>query len=174
MLASKLTLTRKVFLATARLGFGTLLLWAASGKIVDPERFAEQVVKYGIVGPSASAIVSTVLPWLEFLVGACLVVGNWQAGTWLATAVLFGLFAFARAWVLHRGMSIDCGCGVNDGTITTRSLMVSIALFGGTIVAYGLSVWPSKRSITIKPAAATCNETLLQREGSGQLNVGVQ
>jgi len=126
----------RILLLIARIAFGVLFLCASFGKIVDTDRFARQVANYDIIGPQASAIVGATLPWSEFIVGSCLLVGICKAGAWLGTILMFGCFLFARAWVVHRGLSIECGCGVMDGTITARSVIMSAALLLTAIVAY--------------------------------------
>jgi putative oxidoreductase len=119
-----------------RWAFGLLFIWAAVGKIVDPVGFAQQVVRYQIVGPQASAIVGIALPWMEFVVGACLCFDIGAAGAWLGTALLLACFVIARVLVISRGLSIDCGCGFMDGTITPRSTAIPAGLLLLSIVAY--------------------------------------
>ena len=125
-----------VVLMLARLAFGILFLCAAFSKIIDSDRFAQQVANYDIVGPQASAVVGAILPWAELTVGTCLVLRLWNAGAWLGTVLLYGCFVVARVSVLRRGLFLECGCGVMDGTITPLSLVISVASLATAIVGY--------------------------------------
>jgi uncharacterized membrane protein YphA (DoxX/SURF4 family) len=128
-------------LLIGRIAFGILFTWAAVGKIVDPDQFSQQVARYQIVGPGGSAWVGGILPWMEFIVGSCLLTGFCTPGAWLGSVLLFGCFVFARASVLARGLSIECGCGVMDGTITGMSVVISAALLLASMGAYLSTLW---------------------------------
>jgi uncharacterized membrane protein YphA (DoxX/SURF4 family) len=138
-------------LFTARASFGALFLWASVGKIVDSDRFAQQVANYDIIGPHASALVGVVLPWLELIVGACLFIGIFKAGAWLGTVLMLACFVFARASVVHRGLLIECGCGVVDGTITARSVAMSGVLLLTALAAYLATINSPRRTRPSSP-----------------------
>jgi uncharacterized membrane protein YphA (DoxX/SURF4 family) len=133
-------------LFTARTSLGVLFVWVSFGKIVDTDRFAQQVANYDIIGPRASALVGAVLPWVEFIVGSCLLIGICKAGAWLGMVLMFACFIFARASVVHRGLSIECGCGVIDGTITARSVAMSAALLLTALAAYLATINSPRRT----------------------------
>jgi uncharacterized membrane protein YphA (DoxX/SURF4 family) len=128
-----------LFFISARLAFGAVFLFASFGKLTDPDRFAIQVVRYQILSPRASATVAEILPWLEFLLGLCLILQIASQGTWLLASLLLACFTFARLWVLHRGLSIDCGCGLLEATITPLNTTVT---FIATSIAFAL--WTAK------------------------------
>ena len=123
-------------LITLRFVFGAILLSAAYSKILDSDKFARQIARYDIVTRTASAAIATILPWIEFTFGACLLAGIWKSGAWLGTVLLFACFALARASVLWRRMSIDCGCGLLDGTITQLSELFVCTMLCTAIAAY--------------------------------------
>jgi putative oxidoreductase len=147
----------RIMLLIARLAFAVLFLWASFGKIIDPERFAQQVANYQIIGAQASAIVGAILPWAEFVFGACLLFGLWLPAAWIGAIVLFGCFVIAKAYVLARGLSVDCGCGVLDGTITPMSLLVSITLLLSAVAAYLCTVRKRIHFPTVKYKACPVN-----------------
>jgi hypothetical protein len=124
-----------IFLAASRVVCGGVFLWASGGKIIDPEKFARQVARYQIIGTQASAMVGVILPWSEFIIGCCLLMRVCKEGAWLGAVILLGCFAAARALVLRKGLSIECGCGVMDGIITPQSLVISIAAFATALGA---------------------------------------
>ena len=51
-----------------------------------------------------------VLPWLELLVGICLVAGIMVDGAAIMSVVMMVVFIFAISQALARGISIECGC----------------------------------------------------------------
>ena len=135
----------RALLLTIRTAFGLVFLCASFNKIVDPEAFAQQVANYDIIGPNQSAMVAAGLPWAEFVIGSCLLVRICAAGAWLATIILSSVFLYAKASVLHRGLSIECGCGVMDGVITIRSVIVSAALCVTSIAGYAAEIRSARR-----------------------------
>jgi uncharacterized membrane protein YphA (DoxX/SURF4 family) len=139
-------------LFVGRIAFGILFAWAAAGKVVDPDRFAQQVARYQIIGAGGSGWVGAVLPWIEFTVGSCLLTGLCTAGAWLGAVLLCGCFVFARTWVLARGMSIECGCGVMEGTINGMSVFISTAMLLTSMGAYVATLRMSWQSETAKRA----------------------
>jgi hypothetical protein len=138
----------------ARLGFGCTFLVAAASKIIDSDRFAQQILKYEIVGPQAAALLGATLPWMEFVIGSCLVSTIGPKGAWLGTILLLATFTAARISVLHRGMSIDCGCGVINTTITPLSVVISTLCLLAAIAAYIATVRAAAQA-TVRPRALT-------------------
>jgi uncharacterized membrane protein YphA (DoxX/SURF4 family) len=149
---------KQYVLITLRVGFGSILLCAALGKIVDSDQFARQIARYDIVGPGASAAIGTVLPWVEFTFGTCLVTGLWRGGAWLGTVLLFTCFAAARGSVLWRSMSIDCGCGLLDGAITPVSEVVVVTMLCLAIAGY-IGTLRSSQQARSRPSACPIDET---------------
>ena len=119
-----------------RFVFATILLWAGSVKILSPSTFLLSLYDYQVLSPDAARYVAVVLPWMEYGVGSCLLIGLWLDGAWIATATLMAVFVVAQLSVLYRGLSIPCGCGLEWGAMigaftVTRSLLLLIgAAFG--------------------------------------------
>ncbi|WP_241901590.1 MauE/DoxX family redox-associated membrane protein [Nocardioides houyundeii] len=114
--------------------FGTLLrlvtggVWLVAGglKIAEPWESVRALRAYEILPESVVPTVGHLLPTLEVVVGACLVLG---ALTRLSAAVSAGLFVafvigIVSVWV--RGIEIDCGCfgggGAKEGASSAYPL----------------------------------------------------
>src|SRR4051812_44129394 len=96
-------------------GLGAMFLYSSIPKIIAPADFLSSVYNYELLSPSLTLFVAIVLPWVEFLLGVCLLGGIILPGALVMCMVLFGVFVFAHASVLMRGLSIECGCGLVSG-----------------------------------------------------------
>jgi cobalt-zinc-cadmium efflux system protein len=119
-----------------RLGIGLLLIWTAVYKLRDLGAFASQIAAYDIIPIRLASILAFVLPWLEFLLGTCLIGGVALAGGWLLAALMFGSFLYAHILVVYRGDSVACGCGLGSGTISLWTVARSAALFTSAVIGY--------------------------------------
>ena len=93
-----------------RLGMGAVFLGAAFPKIRDPDLFALSIHNYQMLPPWGVNLMAVVLPWLELVVGGCLVVGIWRRACAVIMTVLMVVFMIALASAASRGLSISCGC----------------------------------------------------------------
>ena len=100
----------KALLLVFRLALGGLFIYAGAVKVADPLGFAQDIRNYRLVGPTLSFVVAIVLPWLEILAGACLVVGIWKRGAALVITVLLAFFIVLTLVTMARGLDVDCGC----------------------------------------------------------------
>ena len=123
--------------ALIRFGLGGLLLWTSIPKMTAPAEFLSSIYGYELLGPQLASVLAVVLPWTEFLTGMCLLGGVYLPGALLACMALFTIFTLAQASVLHRGLSIDCGCGLpGDEHVTYSTLVRSLLLLIAALVAY--------------------------------------
>jgi hypothetical protein len=93
-----------------RFALALVLFFASADKLLHPQDFAAIVKGYHILPEALVNPVAIWLPWLELLLGLCLVSGFWAEGAVTLTAGLFGVF-----WVLlivsaARGIDVNCGC----------------------------------------------------------------
>ena len=125
-----------------RVTVGCMFLWSALPKIRQPYDFLSSVYSYELVGPKLGLLVAMTLPWMELLVGICLVGGIFVGGALLASVGMGAMFAFVLASALHRSLDISCGCfGASTGdkisyiTLIRAGaiLLVSIAAYLATI-----------------------------------------
>ncbi|SHE49092.1 cation diffusion facilitator family transporter [Desulfacinum infernum DSM 9756] len=108
------TLGRGLYLI-GRMLLGLVFLYACYDKILHPREFAQVVFNYQILPAWAVNGTALILPWLEALVGLCLVVGVGVAGALLAADGLLGVFLAAVLFNWARGLDIDCGCFSTGG-----------------------------------------------------------
>jgi len=94
----------------ARLVTGGVWLYAGALKLSDPAQSVQAVRAYQLLPSSVVSPVGQLLPILEIVVGAMLVLGLLTRGAAAVSAVLFLAFIIGIASVWARGIEIDCGC----------------------------------------------------------------
>ncbi len=99
-----------------RLFMGAVFLFASYDKMIHPQAFAEAVYNYQILPDAAVNLAALILPWLELLLGVCLVAGVWLPGTAVAGTGLLAIFMAALIFNLARGLDIHCGCFSTEPT----------------------------------------------------------
>lgn len=98
-----------------RLVVGTVFIYASLDKLAHPQAFAEVISHYRIVPYSLLHLSAHLLPVLEMVVGAALILGLWRRGAALVTALLTLIFMVAISSALARNLDISCGCFNTDG-----------------------------------------------------------
>ena len=93
-----------------RLFLGGVWLVAGAAKLPDPAESVLAVRGYQLLPGDAATTVGQLLPVLEIVLGACLVLGVLTRGAATVSAVLFLVFIAGIASVWVRGIDIDCGC----------------------------------------------------------------
>jgi uncharacterized membrane protein YphA (DoxX/SURF4 family) len=93
-----------------RLFMGGVFLYASYDKILKPAAFAEAVYNYQILPDAAVNLAALALPWLEFLLGACLIAGVWMPGATVISTGLMTVFIAVLVYNKIRGLDIHCGC----------------------------------------------------------------
>jgi len=117
------------FTLLARLGIGCLFLWSSLPKIRQPYDFLSSVYNYELIGPKLGMLTAMALPWLELLVGICLVGGIFVSGALLACVGMAAMFTFVIASALYRDLKISCGCfGPSDAGIIGYSTLIRACL----------------------------------------------
>jgi uncharacterized membrane protein YphA (DoxX/SURF4 family) len=94
----------------ARLVVGGVWIAAGAVKLPDPGASVVAVRAYQALPPDLVAPVGQLLPALEVLVGAMLVLGLLVRGAAAVSAVLQLVFIIGIVSVWIRGIDIDCGC----------------------------------------------------------------
>jgi uncharacterized membrane protein YphA (DoxX/SURF4 family) len=126
-----------------RLSLGCLFLWSSLSKIQLPHDFLGHVYAYRLAGPVSGMLVSMVLPWLELLVGACLLAGVFVGGALLASLGMSVLFTFVLTSALWRHLDISCGCLSSSvaGKIGYMTLIRAIGITVLSAAAYGVTLF---------------------------------
>jgi uncharacterized membrane protein YphA (DoxX/SURF4 family) len=99
----------------ARLVVGGIWLWAGLLKVGDPQASVTAVRAYQLLPAGTADVVGRLLPMLEVVVGACLVLGLLTRASAGLSALLQLAFVIGIASVWMRGISIDCGCFGDGG-----------------------------------------------------------
>ena len=132
-----------------RMALGCLFIYGSLPKIRQPYDFLANVYEYELVGPKLGMLVTMTLPWLELLVGICLVGGVFVSGALLVCIAMAAMFTFVISSALYRGLQIGCGCFGSQGDIISyftlvracAILLVSILAYLGSIF---LKIEPSR------------------------------
>lgn len=114
-----------------RLILGCVFFYAGAIKVVDPQGFALSVYNYHIVPGWLVNPVAILLPWVEVVMGAALILGVLVPGASLVVSGLLLVFVCAQGLSLVRGLDISCGCFSTSreaGTITWLFLVRDGAL----------------------------------------------
>lgn len=94
----------------ARLVTGAVWIVAGAVKLPDPAQSVDAVRAYQLLPGSLVQPVGQLLPVIEIVVGATLVLGLLARGSAIVSALLFAAFIVGIASAWARGISIDCGC----------------------------------------------------------------
>ena len=131
------------------LGLGCLFLWSSLPKIHQPYDFLSSVYSYELVGPKLGMLLVITLPWLELLVGVCLVGRIFISGALLASIGMASMFTLVLSSALYRGLEISCGCfGANAGIITYSTLIRAFVILLASIAAYMCAVASSQFNVS--------------------------
>jgi uncharacterized membrane protein YphA (DoxX/SURF4 family) len=103
----------------SRFFLGGMFIYASYDKVLDPEAFAEAVFNYQILPDNLVNITAIILPWLELIVGSCLIIGWWTPGAVVIVNALMIVFISALMFNLVRGLDVQCGCFSTDVSETT-------------------------------------------------------
>ena len=101
---------REWFGTAARLVTGVVWIWAGLLKLPHPEESVQAVRAYQLLPGDVAITVGHLLPVLEVVVGACLVLGLLTRGAAVVSGLLFVAFIVGIISVWARDISIDCGC----------------------------------------------------------------
>jgi len=93
-----------------RLVVGGMFLVSGLAKIADPVRFLLTLREFQLLPGALESFLAVYLPWLEFILGLCLVLGILHRTASLLIAGLNGAFIVAIGSVMVRGIEVDCGC----------------------------------------------------------------
>jgi uncharacterized membrane protein YphA (DoxX/SURF4 family) len=101
---------RDFLLLIFRLVLGGLFILASIDKILFPGDFYTLLAAYELLPLSLTGIAAGVLPWIELIVGLCLISGLAVRSSAFLAVVLLLCFLIAITINYFRGKNIDCGC----------------------------------------------------------------
>jgi uncharacterized membrane protein YphA (DoxX/SURF4 family) len=127
-----------IFLLVTRLILGGVFIYASVDKIIHPAAFSEAVYNYQILPDVLINLTAIVLPWLELILGAFLILGLWLPGAALLSNLLLVTFFGALVFNLARGLDIDCGCFSTSQEGTSSLCMCFYVIRDGIFLLLGL------------------------------------
>jgi uncharacterized membrane protein YphA (DoxX/SURF4 family) len=122
-----------------RFGVGFLFIFSSFHKIVYPKSFLLIVENYQVVPYYLAELISAFLPWLEFIVGICLVFGFFVESSCIILSGMLLAFAYGIGINLLRDRTLACGCFGLSSTaemITWWSFAREIILIGITMSVF--------------------------------------
>ncbi len=136
----------KYILIAFRLVVGGIFIWAGVSKIIDPLGFAQNIVNYRVFPEGISSFLALVLPWIEVICGAFLILGIFRSASALLLSCFLVVFLVLITVTLIRGIDIDCGCfGSLSGKVDYKLiLMDSVLLF------FSLNIYFSSKVVRVK------------------------
>jgi len=93
-----------------RLILGSVFIYAAIDKILDPYTFAADIRNYQILPVEYSNILGLILPWVELFCGLFLIIGLYIRSSAILISSMLVVFIFVISLAMIRGLNIDCGC----------------------------------------------------------------
>lgn len=126
------------FTLIVRVGLGCLFLWSSLPKIRQPYDFLSSIYNYELVGPKLGMLTAMTLPWLELLVGICLVGGIFVGGALLSSVGMAAMFTFVLASALYHGLEISCDCfsSSDPGIISYSTLIRACVILLFSTITY--------------------------------------
>jgi len=94
----------------ARVIIGAIFLISGLAKISDPARFILTLREFRLFPEEIVPLTAVWLPWLELLLGLCVLVGLLHRTSALLLACMNAGFLSAILSVIVRGIEVDCGC----------------------------------------------------------------
>ncbi len=123
---------------------GGAFIYAGALKIVDPLKFANDILNFRIVPWSIGIRVAFYLPWLEVICGLAVIIGWLRSGAVGILTALMVVFIGATIAAQARGINLDCGCfGSATKNLSFAShLAIDFALLGALLALW---FWPARR-----------------------------
>ncbi len=113
----------------ARLVLGALFLYAGALKAADVAAFSQAVAAYRLLPAAGNVLVAAMLPYVEILAGALLLLNTRVRPAALLLGTLTSVFIAVLLTVVVRGIEIDCGCfGRADATSPEVALVRNAGL----------------------------------------------
>ena len=110
-----------IFISYLRFAVGGYFIYASLNKIVDPYAFARIIESYefssSIGVASLDTFLALVLPWLELILGVCLILGTFINETINITILLLLFFIIMLFQAHFKGLDISCGCTGDESSL---------------------------------------------------------
>lgn len=143
----------KYLVLAARLLIGGLFVYASFHKILDPADFAQAIRNYQLAPVELTNVAAVVLPWIELIAGALLILGIQTRPSAVITTCLLAVFLVGLYRAYFIGLDISCGCfssassssGHIDALTLARDSMLFLISFVIVVADRGTFSVPSRR-----------------------------
>ena len=116
---------------------GLVFVYASYDKILDPGKFARDIANYHIVPFGLENSIAIILPWLELLIGAGIILGIFLNGSVVLSGSFLILFIVMIFQAMMRGFNIECGCGLKEGEMVGWSkILENIVFLGASYIVF--------------------------------------
>lgn len=106
-----------------RIVLAVIFLWAAWGKISDPQGFARAMWNYRMLPESVVPYLAIGMPLLEAVAAVAILLPPLSKGGSLAILGLLVVFIVGLTSAWARGLDVDCGC-FGEGSSTVGPLLI--------------------------------------------------
>ena len=104
---------------------------------MDPGKFARDIANYHIVPFGLENSIAIILPWLELLIGAGIILGIFLDGSVVLSGSFLILFICMIFQAMMRGFNIECGCGLKEGEMVGWSkILENIVFLGASYIVF--------------------------------------
>lgn len=121
---------------------GGIFIWAGLLKIFDPLGFAQAIANYRVFPRWMSFMLALVLPWMEVIWGAFLVLGLFRRSSALFLSLFLVGFLILIVSNIVRGIDIDCGC---FGRFSQK-VDYKLLLTDGILLFFSLNIFFQKKA----------------------------
>ena len=139
----------------ARIILGIVFIYASIDKIIDPASFSNSIDNYHISPYILNNIAALIIPWIELLIGLCLIFGVYIEGASSIAIFLLLFFIFIISQALARGINIDCGCfdlnseNLEDAELRIKMIRRIVEDFLFLALAFLINIYNKKWLYTI-------------------------
>ena len=141
----------------ARIVVGLVFVVAGVAKLRNPQAFRASVADYQVLPASLVTPVARVLPPLEVVIAAMLLLGVLIVPVSVLAALVLVVFAGGIWLNVERGRRIGCGCGFRRRVEVSRRLVLRNGLLAAT--AAGAAIWPSA-ALALYPGPGVPDSTI--------------
>ncbi|NHZ86910.1 MAG: DoxX family membrane protein [Planctomycetia bacterium] len=132
-----------IIVLIARILIGGILIYVSIDKIIDPGGFARAVDNYHLIPFGLENSVAIVLPWMELIIGICLIFGIFIDGAAFLVIVIMVIFIIAITYAILSGYNIECGCGLKRGELVGIQKIIEDLIY--LIVAWVILKRPNRK-----------------------------
>ncbi|MBQ7249497.1 MAG: DoxX family membrane protein [Deltaproteobacteria bacterium] len=134
---------------------GGIFFYAGALKMADVIVFAGEVAAYHLIPHNFTYLVAAILPSIEVLIGALLLLDCRVRGAAFLAGVLNLIFILALVSALVRGLNISCGCfGLGHDSTVLKALSRDLALMVAIVVTFLSACIPGASAETASTEAA--------------------